>query len=209
MKAIMVKFRRAAQRVRRRMTCDQDDVWDPHKFEWAAAAIAKGPADLKLLVHNAVVTDERLAPGKLLYDGPAEETVTGRLKLPPEWYCWGFTQVFRSSLLREIPSAARVSFPWHKHRNPHDVWVALLANCTGSIAQTNGSLALYRPDRQLILASELLASKQRPYVSPARVYCRTVSEVAHAPRPSTPTSLLVNDSANRIDRFRDSFEARS
>src|SRR6185369_4933106 len=87
--------------------CDQDDVWDPRKFEWATDAICQGPPDLNLLVHNAFLTDEKLKPGKLLYDYPAGETVTGRLDLRPEWYSWGFTQIFRASLVRDIPSARR------------------------------------------------------------------------------------------------------
>lgn len=123
--------------------CDQDDVWLPHKLEWARDRISEGPADLALLAHNATATDTGLRPLKKLYDYPAEER-TGPLGLPPEWFCIGVTQLFRRDLITAIPSGRRVSFPWHQHRQAHDVWIALIANCVGTVLRTDKSLVLYR-----------------------------------------------------------------
>lgn len=123
--------------------CDQDDVWAPEKLRYCADRIAQGPDDLCLIAHNASCVDERLQPLGSLYDYP-EYSIIPPLRLPPEWYCLGLTQVFRASLIREIPPDRRVSFPWHDHRQAHDVWIALIANATGSICRTNLRLALYR-----------------------------------------------------------------
>lgn len=123
--------------------CDQDDVWSPEKLNYCAEQIATGPDDLCLIAHNAECVDERLQPLGALYEYP-EYSISPPLQLPPEWYCLGLTQVFRASLIRDIPPDRRVSFPWHDHRHAHDVWIALIANATGSICRTNRLLAMYR-----------------------------------------------------------------
>ena len=194
--------------------CDHDDVWDSRKFEWAAAAIARGPTDLKLLVHNAVVTDERLNRGGLLYDYSAGETVTGRLQLPPEWYSLGFTQIFRASLIRNIPSARRVSFPWHKHRNAHDVWIALLANCTGSVLRTNQSLAQYRRHAGAVSGQ---AMERPPFAREGSAYAQRASylrDVATTLRQCAESvdrgiALLLSDAAARIADFAQLLDERA
>jgi hypothetical protein len=123
--------------------CDQDDVWAPEKLERVAGEIGRGPRDLMLVAHDAIVADEQLRPLRRLYDYPARR-LSRRLGLQPEWYCIGATQVFRAELIRDIPSSRRVSFPWHPHQQAHDVWVALLANATGSILRLGEPLMLYR-----------------------------------------------------------------
>jgi glycosyltransferase involved in cell wall biosynthesis len=123
--------------------CDQDDVWLPKKLELCLQEIDRGPTDLMLVAHNATITDARLHAVGALYRYPARK-VTPALGLPPEWYCIGATQVFRADLLTAIPCTRRVSFPWHSHRDAHDVWVALISNCLGSILRMNEQLVLYR-----------------------------------------------------------------
>jgi glycosyltransferase involved in cell wall biosynthesis len=123
--------------------CDQDDVWAPGKLERIAGEIARGPENLMLTAHNATVTDEQLRPLRRLYEYPRRR-LSQRLGLPPEYYCIGATQVFRGDLLREIKPSRRVSFPWHSHHYAHDVWVALLANATGSILRIGEPLMFYR-----------------------------------------------------------------
>lgn len=123
--------------------CDQDDIWLTEKLEWARRQIEAGPADLALLSHNATVTDERLQPVKKLYAYPSEAR-TGPLGLPPEWFCIGVTQIFRRDLITAIPSDRRVSFPWHRHCQAHDVWIALMANCVGTVLRSDLPLVLYR-----------------------------------------------------------------
>jgi glycosyltransferase involved in cell wall biosynthesis len=194
--------------------CDQDDVWDHRKFEWATGAIGRGPADLMMVAHNAIVTDERLNPGNLLHDYPSGETITGRMELPPEWYPWGFTQIFRSALLRDIPSSERVSIPWHKHRNAHDVWVALLANCTGSILRSNQSFALYRRHQGAVSADSTprpgLERSGSGYAQRAG-YLREVSLRLQQCAGGADANFadLLDDSAIRIDRFAGQLELRA
>jgi glycosyltransferase involved in cell wall biosynthesis len=123
--------------------CDQDDVWLPGKLEWSSNQIDKGPSDLALIAHNAMVTDEELRPIKKLYSYPAEAR-TAPLGLPPEWACIGATQLFRRDLITAIPSDRRVSFPWHRHRQTHDGWTTLIANCVGTVLRSDRPLVLYR-----------------------------------------------------------------
>jgi len=194
--------------------CDQDDVWDPRKFEWATDAICQGPPDLNLLVHNAFLTDEKLKPGKLLYDYPAGETVTGRLDLPPEWYSWGFTQIFRASLVRDIPSARRVSFPWHEHRNAHDVWIALLANSTGSVLRTNQSLALFRRHAGVVsgqVMGQLSLAREGSAYAQRATYLRDVAATLKQCAESVDrgTAILLSDAAARIGHFAEQLDERA
>lgn len=123
--------------------CDQDDVWSPIKLERCAQRIAAGPADLRLVNHEAVVTTSDLTPTGRLYDYPRDR-LHRRLELAPEWHPLGFTMLVEGRLIRDVPSGTRPSFPWHKHRAAHDVWAALLANATGSIALLAEPLAYYR-----------------------------------------------------------------
>ncbi len=132
--------------------CDQDDVWLRHKLAFCSRKIAAAPADLRLLNHEAYVTDHELRTAGRLY-GQQQERLHERLSLPPEWFSFGLTQVFHARLLRELPVSPRVSFPWHKHREAHDVWVALLANVTGRILLSPEPLVLYRRHEKTVTAS--------------------------------------------------------
>lgn len=132
--------------------CDQDDVWLPNKLACWEKIRQAAPADVRLIVHDATVCDERLTPRHSLYAYPKTELFR-RLVLPPEWHCVGFTQIFDAQLLREIPSDSRPSFPWHDHKAPHDVWIALVANSVGSILQSNQALALYRRHAATVTAT--------------------------------------------------------
>jgi glycosyltransferase involved in cell wall biosynthesis len=123
--------------------CDQDDVWLPGKLSGCAAAVESGPADLRLIVHEAEVVDQNLHPKRLLY-GRTGDVLHPPLSLPPDWFCLGLTQVFSARLIREFPNSPRLSFPWHKHREAHDVWIALLANATGSVLLKAEPLVRYR-----------------------------------------------------------------
>jgi glycosyltransferase involved in cell wall biosynthesis len=132
--------------------CDQDDVWLPHKMKFCADRIAAAPTHLRLINHEAHVADDMLRPVGRLYN-QRQEQLHHRLSLPPEWFSFGLTQVFCAPLLRDLPMSSRVSFPWHHHREAHDVWVALLANLTGSILLTPEPLVLYRRHEDAATAS--------------------------------------------------------
>jgi glycosyltransferase involved in cell wall biosynthesis len=123
--------------------CDQDDVWLDEKLERCAQYIGSGHPDLRLIVHDCKQVNEDLQPLGQLYNYEGDR-LWRRLELPPEWYSLGVSEVFDATLLRDIPSDARLSFPWHVHRDSHDVWIALLANATGAIYQIAQPLVLYR-----------------------------------------------------------------
>jgi glycosyltransferase involved in cell wall biosynthesis len=186
--------------------CDQDDVWSPDKLQWAAQRVQKGPSDLMLLAHNATIVDRSLRGHRPLYNYPKGETLTGRLGLPPEWYCTGFTQVFRADLVRSIPSNRRVSFPWHSHRNAHDVWIALLANCTGSVLRNSSELALYR--RHDSTATDQATGSDRPpfertgtgYRERA-AYLHEVAATLRSCVPGAPADLasMLEEATDRIE----------
>lgn len=124
--------------------CDQDDIWCPNKLGRCADEIIQGPPDTALVVHDAEIVGETLErSGRRLY-GFRGSAAYPPLSQPPEWYCLGLTQVFRAMLLRDLPSSPRVSFPWHDHREAHDVWISLLANLLGTIRIVPEPLVLYR-----------------------------------------------------------------
>lgn len=123
--------------------CDQDDVWLPQKLARSAAAIAAGPADLRLVAHDVIVADEALRPRGPFYFYPPRPALP-RLTLDPEWFCLGFSQVFDKRLLTDIPPRPRVDIGWHREKQSHDVWIALLANATGSVMLLDEPLAFYR-----------------------------------------------------------------
>jgi glycosyltransferase involved in cell wall biosynthesis len=123
--------------------CDQDDVWSPAKLRRCADEIGRSDAPIDLIVHDARIVDENLEPGGLLY-GIRTRAVHPSLSLPPEYYALGFTEVFRADLLTRLPCDRRVSFPWHNHREAHDVWIALLANMIGTICLIPDALVQFR-----------------------------------------------------------------
>jgi len=188
--------------------CDQDDVWGPNKLEWAAKCIAAGPADLRLIAHNATVVDETLRERGPLYHYPAGNSVTGRLGLPPEWYSTGFTQIFDAALLRSIPSSRRVSFPWHVHRDAHDVWIALLANCTGSILRSSEQLVLYRRHHATATDQASHGPGRTPFERLGTGYADRAAylrEVAATLRACVRTGCadfgaMLDDAAERLDK---------
>lgn len=123
--------------------CDQDDVWKPAKLRRCAEEIGRSVRPIDLIVHDAEIVDEKLHSTRLLY-GIRSPALHPSLSLPPEYYAFGLTQIFRARLLMDLPCDQRVSFPWHKHRQAHDVWIALVANMIGTICLIPDALVLYR-----------------------------------------------------------------
>jgi glycosyltransferase involved in cell wall biosynthesis len=123
--------------------CDQDDVWSPAKLRRCAEEIAGSDGPIDLIVHDALTVDENLNPTGLLYN-IRSRAVHPSLSLPPEYYALGLTEVFRAGLLTDLPCDQRVSFPWHRHREAHDVWIALVANMIGTICIIPDALVRFR-----------------------------------------------------------------
>jgi glycosyltransferase involved in cell wall biosynthesis len=191
--------------------CDQDDVWLPTKLERCVEEIARGPADLALIAHNATITDAHLRPAGTLYKYPMRK-LTPVLGLSPEWYCIGATQVFRADLLSAIPCDRRASFPWHSHREAHDVWVALIANATGSILRLNDQLIRYRRHQSTVTQDSeaqarwlsFLADKSSDYASRAS-YLREVASILTECAASSSNFATELDQASEQIRIQADF----
>lgn len=129
--------------------CDQDDVWLPTKLERCAELIEQGPADLRLVVHNAAIVD---AGGQVQADMLKEagfDWGTARTfaknELPPVWMMYGNCMIFDRSLVEDVPSDGR-AWPWYnaEAHDAHDAWIPVLAAVLGSVLVANGQLINYR-----------------------------------------------------------------
>jgi glycosyltransferase involved in cell wall biosynthesis len=147
--------------------CDQDDVWLPAKLARCAEAIASGPEDLTLVAHDVIVAGEDLSPRRLFYSYPRRRPLP-RLTLEPEWFCLGFTQLFDRRLLTQIPPAPRIDIGWHREKQSHDVWIALLANATGSVTLLDEPLAYYRSHGGNVTLSEGTRTLRQRIAAPFR-----------------------------------------
>ena len=122
--------------------CDQDDVWRNDKL--AAIAPLFSDPDVLLAFHNSTVVDTDLNRVGPFYDAPPvtiQAPACGR----PWWNAYGFSQVFRRSLLKhssrhaETPSYEDDDIPL-----THDQWMMFLAWSMGKIAYHEAELASYR-----------------------------------------------------------------
>jgi glycosyltransferase involved in cell wall biosynthesis len=122
--------------------CDQDDGWLPQKLEVVADAIRRHP-EIVLVSHPAEFADEALRPtGQIAW--PSPERLYRRLSRP-----WrggmGCGQVFRSSLVRDIPYERRFIMGISSgEAASHDYWIAKLAQCVGSSYYLSRPLILRR-----------------------------------------------------------------
>lgn len=119
--------------------CDQDDIWHPSRLEFGMAALASTG---KSLAHG----DARLvdAEGRLLhrsmfrYEGRTRRTGLRNLLLRNS--VTGMTATFTRTL-------AALSLPFPPQAGVHyyhDLWLALLAQATGGIAEVDEALVDYR-----------------------------------------------------------------
>ncbi|HWE06164.1 MAG TPA: glycosyltransferase [Rhizomicrobium sp.] len=145
--------------------CDQDDVWLPRKLARCARGIERGPADLKLVAHNATIIFEGESRRylKTFWRGADYRP---RLGLPPHWSCAGFTQVFRRDLLTILPDPAARALRAKGVRDGHDAWIPTLAAATGSILLIGEALALYRRHGNNVT----IAVEQEPRSRPRKIW---------------------------------------
>jgi glycosyltransferase involved in cell wall biosynthesis len=180
--------------------CDQDDVWLPEKLRICRQAIDDGPADLRLIVHAVQDVDHELTPiaqGKNVNEAGS----FARMQLPPDWHCFGMTQVFAASLVHDIPSDRRPSFSWHKDRAAHDVWISLLANVTGTTRILPKVLALYRRHGQ---AQTFSADHARPESFKARLFqSANEGSLKRAEYIDGVASILKGSAADASPRYKD------
>lgn len=196
--------------------CDQDDIWFPEKLAAAEKAVLNGPQDLCLFCHDADVGDKQLQPVGRLY-GYRRPILHRPLSLSPEWICAGFTQVFRASLVRDVPVSPRPSFPDSPEVEPHDLWIALLSNVLGFTCIHPAPLAFYRRHDGSTTTYGARPSLARSLVSHTRsrgdVFTQRadyLERVAHmlldaASRSTSPDAFpMLNEAARKL-RIQSSF----
>jgi hypothetical protein len=123
--------------------CDQDDVWRPTKLEVCSATLERTQA--VLCVHAATLVDCGLEQIDRFPQGISQEGRIGPLKAPPMITYYGFTQMFRRTLLEHIEPGRRPEDNLHPGRRmAHDRWITVLANVFGTTATLPEPLVLYR-----------------------------------------------------------------
>ena len=123
--------------------CDQDDVWYPDKLAVARRRLDETGADL--FVHAADAVSETGARRGRFTQGISGDQVYEPLQLDPWSVFYGFSMVFRRTLLTLVDPARRGAHTF-EHDRPlsHDLWVYFLATSLGRVAATDTPLAAYR-----------------------------------------------------------------
>ena len=122
--------------------CDQDDVWRNDKLA-LMEPLFDDPAVL-LAYHNSTLVDADLKRTGAFYEVPPM-TVNSPACGRPWWNPNGFTQIFRSSLLKH--SSWRERTPSYENDDiplAHDQWVMFLAWAMGKISYHQAELVSYR-----------------------------------------------------------------
>lgn len=123
--------------------CDQDDVWNCDKLKRCAAAIAEVGPELMLIVHDADVKGDEHGLAHIA-DNVGPDPLQSRLALPPDWSCHGIRQVFRKSIIQDIPASPRNQSWRAGYEDAHDQWIPFLANALGSTLFLREALVTYR-----------------------------------------------------------------
>lgn len=125
--------------------CDQDDVWLEEKLARCSDLILS--TDSNLVIHSGRVVDEHLKPmGTFTASArrPTKLDSCARGGWRPLGYrlgfCLGFTCVFRSRLLRQVPPAPPIAGPGIGHEG----WLFFAAEATGRVLLIPDALSLYR-----------------------------------------------------------------
>ncbi len=134
--------------------CDQDDVWHPKKLQICEHQMAMH--NVQFISHSAVVTDEDLASTGRLFPCHKRTRVVDPLEGDWLWCAPGFTQYFRSELLRMTC--------WEKRPNPDDP--------RGPGFDGVISLLAFTSCRRLELSDALVSYRQHEmnFAGPARTY---------------------------------------
>ncbi len=150
--------------------CDQDDVWHPKKLQICEHQMAMH--NVQFISHSAMVADATLAPTGQLYPNYTRTRVLEPLVGDWLWCAPGFTQYFRSELLR----MAR----WEKRPDPDDP--------RGPGFDGVISLLAFTSCRRLELSDVLVSYRQHEtnLAGPARTY--SVPEKVKAALSIEPTA---------------------
>jgi hypothetical protein len=125
-------------------SADQDDIWHPQKIDVCAREFAANP-NAVLVTHTAELIDGNGSRLGRFDQGIHSKVVRPPLTSRPFDVYFGFTMVFRRSLLKQLPSVERgLDFVTGKQRLAHDRWVRFLAPSLGEIVELEQELVQYR-----------------------------------------------------------------
>lgn len=129
--------------------CDQDDVWFGNKLARVRQCFEVENA--VLVVHSAIVTDEKLDPRGDRLPNITRYSICRPLRNRPWFTPAGFACCFNARLIRNYPWQQRprdfnsnVQMRKPVQMQPHDHWIYLLANVLGMIVYLPEPLAFYR-----------------------------------------------------------------
>lgn len=181
--------------------CDQDDVWLEEKLARCSALMFS--TDTNLVIHAGRVVDEHLNPlGTFTASAPSptqlDSCVRGGWR--PLGYrlgwCPGFTCVFRSRLLTQMPPAPPVAGPGIGHEG----WLFFAAEAMGRVFLIPDALALYRQHGSNAVGFLGSPSRGRLVLEPRR------EEYLRQARLAEGCTRLLAEAAERMPELRPRLE---
>jgi glycosyltransferase involved in cell wall biosynthesis len=123
--------------------CDQDDVWHPDKVSTCTNAFRN--EKVVLAVHAARLIDRDKSVIGYFNQNIDHDCIRAPLSFDPWELFFGFSMVFRRTLLEVIPDHRRgIDFITGNGRLSHDRWILYLANMLGCTQQIAAALVDYR-----------------------------------------------------------------
>ena len=135
--------------------CDQDDIWAPEKLSVCEAEF-DADDQVVLTVHGARLIDRNGSPIGSFAQGPSETRTLPPLGYRPWDVFFGFSMVFRRSLLTGVDPGARCTdYVTGAPRLAHDRWILFLANLTGATREIALPLVDYRQHSENLFGSKI------------------------------------------------------
>jgi glycosyltransferase involved in cell wall biosynthesis len=123
--------------------CDQDDLWHPDKVSTCTDAFWN--EKVVLAVHAARLIDRDNSVIGYFNQNIDQDCIRTALSFDPWELFFGFSMVFRRTLLEVIPDDRRgIDFITGNGRLSHDRWILYLANMLGCTQQIAATLVDYR-----------------------------------------------------------------
>jgi glycosyltransferase involved in cell wall biosynthesis len=176
--------------------CDQDDIWSSRKLEVCANAFAEHTV---LVVHSAHLIDESERPLGPFTQGLEGQTIRGPLRHDPWGVFFGFTMVFRRSLLDVVPFSRRGrDYITGEPQLAHDRWVLYLANMMGNTTEIGEPLVDYRQHGGNLFGASSSFSLRPNQEDTVRVSARYIDSAAEQ---LNLISLIDDSTATRFPLF--------
>jgi glycosyltransferase involved in cell wall biosynthesis len=131
--------------------CDQDDIWE---FDKLSKCLECFDDYTVLVVHKAQLIDRDGNPTGRFDQGIGKSTKNKPLAYDPWSVFFGFSMVFRRSLLDAADYRSRsIDYITGTDQLAHDRWVLFLANMLGSVHELDDSLVAYRQHGQNVFGA--------------------------------------------------------